>query len=96
MVKNIKKIIPTNSADYPGSDQFIITAPIKSFTANSLGIYNLSGNVAEMVLEGWSTKGGSWNSTGYEVRIDAPEPYAGINTPSPYIDFRILMIVEEK
>lgn len=41
-------------------DNVDITAPVKSYWPNSLGIYNLTGNVAEMVQEKGIAKGGSW------------------------------------
>lgn len=76
------------------SDNADITAPVKSYFPNAYGLYNMSGNAAEMLMEQGHTKGGSWGSTGYEVRIDAHDPYAGITGPSPYIGFRVVMVVE--
>ncbi len=44
-----------------------ITAPIFSYLPNDFDLYNMNGNVAEMVAGGEAC-GGSWNSTGYDVR----------------------------
>ncbi len=44
-----------------------ITAPAESYYPNKFGIYNMSGNVAELVSDGAVAMGGSWNDTGYDV-----------------------------
>lgn len=63
---------------------------------NNYGLYNMSGNAAEMLQEKGTTKGGSWNSTGYHVRIDAADEYAGWEEPNPYIGFRPIVMVRKK
>lgn len=77
---------------YDNSD---LTAPSKSFWPNALGIYNLSGNVAEMVYEGMErsepgTAGGSWRSSGEEIQIYAPDPNKGVIDAKPTIGFRVV------
>lgn len=72
-----------------------VTAPSKSYFQNPYGIYNLSGNVAEMVYEsmdkkGPGTAGGSWRNSGEELKIYAPDPYTGIIDPKPFIGFRVV------
>ena len=67
-----------------------------SVLPNGYGLYNTSGNVAEMVQEDGRTKGGSFNNTGYDIRIDAPDPYAGFTGSSPFIGFRVLLTVKER
>ena len=62
-----------------------ITAPVVSYWPNEYGIHNASGNVAEMVSEDGIAMGGSWNSTGYDVRILSVMDYSG---PSQHIGFR--------
>ena len=52
-----------------------ITAPVNSYYPNSLGIYNMCGNVAEMVTEKGIAVGGSWKDTGYDVRIESTKNY---------------------
>lgn len=78
--------------DYDNSD---LTAPSKSFWPNALGLYNMAGNVAEMVYEGMDksdpgTAGGSWRSSGDDIKIYAPDPYKGITEGKPMIGFRVV------
>lgn len=63
-------------------------APVDSYIPNDFGLYNMSGNVAEMVLDPNIAKGGSWNSTGYDVRIASEYTYDEAN---PYVGFRPLV-----
>ena len=72
-----------------------ILAPSKSFWPNALGIYNLSGNAAEMVYEGIDksepgTAGGSWRSWPEEVKIYGEDKFKGIVDPKPTIGFRVV------
>lgn len=76
-------------------DNSDLTAPSKSFWPNALGIYNISGNVAEMVYEGMNrtepgTAGGSWRSSGDDIQIYATDPNKGIIDPKPTIGFRVV------
>jgi len=75
----------------------IITDPVKSFYPNEYGLYNMAGNVAEMVeSKTRRTLGGSWQNTGYYLRLDAEDPYAEVEGPHPAIGFRVFMeIIEE-
>lgn len=65
-----------------------VTAPVKSYFPNAYGIYNMAGNVAEMVVEKGFVKGGHWHGQADLLRIDAKEGFAGDITPSPTIGFR--------
>lgn len=72
-----------------------ILAPAKSFWPNALGLYNMSGNAAEMVYVGMNksepgTSGGSWRSDKEEIKIYAPDPSKGIVDPKPTIGFRVV------
>ena len=80
------------SVDPSNRSNFAYTAPVDSFDPGANGIYNMSGNVAEMLLEKGATKGGSWGSSGYYVRIDAEDEFQGMES-SPYVGFRIFMEV---
>jgi formylglycine-generating enzyme required for sulfatase activity len=66
------------------------TRPLKvdEFFKNRFGLYNMCGNVAEMLSEEGKTKGGSWNSTGYYLQIEGDDEYEGFSEPSPFIGFR--------
>lgn len=72
-----------------------LLAPVKSYWPNALGLYNMSGNAAEMVYGGMyksepGTSGGSWMSFENEIKIYAPDPYKGIVDPKPTIGFRVV------
>ncbi|MEL6720926.1 MAG: SUMF1/EgtB/PvdO family nonheme iron enzyme, partial [Bacteroidota bacterium] len=71
-------------------------AMASAYFPNNYGLYNMSGNAAEMLQEKGSTKGGSWSSTGYHVRIDAADEYAGWEESNPYIGFRPIIVVKKK
>jgi formylglycine-generating enzyme required for sulfatase activity len=69
------------------------TVPVTAYDPNGYGLYNMSGNVAEMVSEKGIARGGSWASTGFDVRIKSEQKFE--NT-SPEIGFRYFMEVIEK
>lgn len=81
-----------------------LLAPSKSFWPSELGLYNMSGNAAEMVYEGMNrtdpgTAGGSWMSFENEIKIYAPDPNKGVITAKPTIGFRVVstyLIVSKK
>lgn len=65
-----------------------ITAPVKSYIANQFELYNMCGNVAEMIMEKGKAIGGSWNDPGYDVRVESVQNY---ENALPYIGFRPVM-----
>lgn len=71
-----------------------ITTPVTSYMATGAGLHNLSGNAAEMLSEKGSTKGGSWGSSGYYLKIQAEDEFEGFEY-SPYVGFRYVMEVIE-
>lgn len=73
-------------------DQYMVTAPVVSFKPNSWGLYNMAGNVSEMIDEPGIAKGGSWYSTGYYLRIKSQEKY---EKPLSTLGFRVFMEVVE-
>ena len=75
------------------ADAMMYTAPVHAYWPNGFGIYNMSGNVAEMVNEKGTACGGSWCDTGYDVRIESKMNY---DKPSPLVGFRYFMEVLEK
>ncbi len=68
-------------------------ANIDSYFPNGYGLYNMSGNVAEMVAEKGLAKGGGYKDPGYDVRIKSQKFYS---KKSDDIGFRVLMVVLEK
>lgn len=76
-----------------GLDGADVTAPVESYFPNLLGLYNMNGNVAEMVSEKGMAVGGSWNSTGYDVSNESIMNYT---QASPVVGFRTLLIVKRK
>lgn len=65
-----------------------ITSPVNSFFPNDIGLYNVCGNVAEMLAEKGIAAGGGFDDAGYNVRIQSTKNY---NNPSREIGFRVLM-----
>ena len=63
--------------------------PAKSRHPNNYGLYNMSGNVAEMVAERGIAYGGSYLDPGYDIRIDSEKRYDG---PSPLVGFRVIAV----
>ncbi len=70
-----------------------ITAPVVSYLPNEFGLYNVCGNVAEMIDEKGVAMGGSFLSPGYDVRIKSESSYAA---PSPTVGFRPIIMVKTK
>ena len=72
-----------------------IPYPAMSLRANGYGLYNMCGNVAEMVSNPNMAVGGSWLDPGYDIRIYSIKNYT---QPSPQIGFRVIArkVGEEK
>ncbi|MBK9190667.1 MAG: SUMF1/EgtB/PvdO family nonheme iron enzyme [Crocinitomicaceae bacterium] len=78
-------------------DNNFVTAPTSSYYPNSYNLYNMCGNVSELVvrisdrIEGADPEinflaiGGSWNSTGYDIRITSVVEFLEAN---PFTGFR--------
>lgn len=69
-------------------DGFEFTCPSNTFFPNDMGVYNMAGNVNEMVQEKLC-KGGSWLSYSQKLLITEQEEYTG---PSPFTGFRFIAI----
>ena len=67
-----------------------ITAAVNAYFPNSFGLYNMSGNVAEMVQDAGIAMGGGFNDPPYLVQIKSEKKY---NAPSFDIGFRVAMEV---
>lgn len=68
------------------SDDLI--APVISFYENGFGLYNMSGNVAEMVTDKDIVRGGHWDSFKDGLRLTTYEAYIGA---SPTVGFRYVI-----
>jgi formylglycine-generating enzyme required for sulfatase activity len=68
-------------------------SPVKSYKPNSIGLYNMSGNVAEMVSDAAITKGGSWMDDSNFAQIAVSQPYD--LEPHPSVGFRVFMEILE-
>lgn len=75
---------------------------VTSYFPNDYGLYNMVGNAAEMIStksttnDGNRTKGGCFDSTGYDIKIDSEDEFDGWKEPSPFIGFRTIMDVSLK
>ncbi len=78
-----------NSEKYYSID---ITAPAKSHFPNELGIYNLFGNVAEMVAEEGIAKGGSFIHNAEDVDVEKDFFY---DAPVKWLGFRCVCEISQ-
>ena len=88
--KNSRYTYDTSSS---GQNIFAATEPVASYFANNIGLYNIAGNVAEMVNEKGISRGGSWKSPGGEVQIKSRAFYS---KPTNDLGFRFFMEIMEK
>lgn len=90
----------TENGKGPITDGGFFTTATGAYAPNLYGIYDLAGNVSEMVYlwdsatnkaKGFGTKGGSWASPDYFLEIDARQEFKHPEKPSPLIGFRPVM-----
>lgn len=103
-----KVSVPLDSVtcDHKGSENALSTAGfmmgdnycttiVRAYNPNENGLYNMSGNVAEMVVSGKErepgTAGGGWRSSPEDLTIEAEDPYSGVIEPNLNIGFRVVM-----
>lgn len=81
-----------------GDDGSIYTARCKgSYPPNDFGLYHMAGNVSEYTRDPNITKGGSYVSPGYYLRIKTNEPeFPNMHKGGAFIGFRPFMYVLEK
>jgi hypothetical protein len=65
---------------------------IINYKSNPYGVFNIVGNVSEMIQEEDIAMGGDWMSTGYNVRITSKKQY---NNSDATVDFRVYMEIIE-
>jgi formylglycine-generating enzyme required for sulfatase activity len=71
-----------------------ITAPVNAYYPNNFGLFNVSGNVAEMLSDKQIVKGGSWQSFSEYLTIKSKQSNDG--NPKPTVGFRIFVDIVEK
>lgn len=69
-----------------------VTAPVNSYEKNFIGLYNMLGNVAEMVSEQEICKGGSWRNRLEECRVGKDQEFT---KPNSWTGFRCVCIVKK-
>lgn len=72
------------STDNDGAD---LIAPTKSYSPSGFGLYNMNGNVAEMISDGDFAVGGDWHSPGYDIRNSSIRDF---NRSEPTVGFRVV------
>jgi formylglycine-generating enzyme required for sulfatase activity len=77
----------------PAYDGFSMTAPVGAYFPNNIGLFDVCGNVAEMISEKGKACGGSWNEPPEKGTIQSVKDYSG---PDETVGFRIFMEVIEK
>lgn len=83
---NTNDTIETKGSPYPD-----VTAPVKSCFKNSFGLYNMLGNVAEMVYEKEICKGGGWRTKIEDCRVGKEIEYT---KPTAWLGFRCVCVVK--
>ena len=68
------------------------TAKVESYAANNYGLYDMSGNAAEMVQEEGIAMGGSWNSPGGNVTVESEMPFS---KTSKEVGFRPILVLHD-
>ncbi len=74
-------------------DGFRVTSPVGTYFSNEMGLFDVVGNVAEMIDEAGKAMGGSWNHPPEESTIHSMSEYDSRSTD---VGFRIFMEVIEE
>lgn len=70
-------------------------ANVQSYAPNNFGLFNIVGNVSEMLQEVGKTKGGNWKSSSRQLRIDANNRFKDEAERGTTVGFRVFMEVVE-
>jgi len=65
-----------------------MTEPVYNYQPNPYGIFNIVGNVSEMIQENDNAMGGDFLSSGYNVRIKSKKKFT---EPKCNVGFRVYM-----
>jgi formylglycine-generating enzyme required for sulfatase activity len=68
-----------------------VTIPVKAYPKSLYGLYNMLGNVAEMVAEKGISKGGGWRNNLEECRVGKDMEYS---KPAAWLGFRCVCVVK--
>lgn len=70
-----------------------VTAPVYSYWKNRFGLFNVFGNIAEMLMEKGICKGGGWRTPVEDCRVGKDQEYT---KPTAWLGFRCVCIVKNK
>jgi formylglycine-generating enzyme required for sulfatase activity len=73
-------------------DNADVTAPVYSYEKNLFGLFQMIGNVSEMVLEKGISKGGSWRHRLEQCRVGKDILY---EKPTAWLGFRCVCVVKK-
>jgi formylglycine-generating enzyme required for sulfatase activity len=73
-------------------DDRLITTEVQAYWPNSFGLYNVSGNVAELIGDKDMALGGSWVSPGYDIRVDSAKT---VKEAKSTVGFRVVLEILE-
>ena len=76
---------------YDGPDA-TLTEPGGNYPPNTFDLYDMCGNVAEMIAENGKAVGGNFDSPGYDVRVENIEEF---EDASPLVGFRPILIIKD-
>ena len=79
--------IKQDQFNYFDGDNSDLTAPVKSYAPSYFGLYNMNGNVAEMIDNEEVIMGGSWLDPGFDVRNESQRQYTGADKT---VGFRVV------
>ena len=95
-IKRKGKYMPAFNCKYDGalpgnanSGDIFFTSPVRSFAPNSFNLYNLVGNVAEMVCEKGKAKGGSFIDQLEKCHVSDEQHY---KKPERWLGFRCVAV----